>query len=76
MCTTKTTITGQGYEVDIYETRPFIGGKVASFRDKDGNDIEMGLHVFFGEHDGGWRARSLARSGARASARLGEALSA
>lgn len=32
----------QGYEVDIYEQRPFIGGKVASFRDKDGNHIEMG----------------------------------
>lgn len=39
----------QGYEVDIYESRPWIGGKVASFKDKDGNDIEMGLHVFFGE---------------------------
>lgn len=38
----------QGYEVDIYESRPFIGGKVASFQDKDGNHIEMGLHVFFG----------------------------
>ncbi|KAI7838111.1 hypothetical protein COHA_008119 [Chlorella ohadii] len=38
----------QGYEVDIYESRPWIGGKVASFKDKDGNDIEMGLHVFFG----------------------------
>lgn len=32
----------QGYEVDIFEQRPFIGGKVASFRDKDGNHIEMG----------------------------------
>ena len=32
----------QGYEVDVYEQRPFIGGKVASFRDKDGNHIEMG----------------------------------
>ena len=38
----------QGYEVDIYESRPWIGGKVASFQDKDGNHIEMGLHVFFG----------------------------
>lgn len=38
----------QGHEVDIYEARPFIGGKVASFQDKDGNHIEMGLHVFFG----------------------------
>jgi NAD(P)-binding Rossmann-like domain/Flavin containing amine oxidoreductase len=83
----------QGYEVDIYEQRPWIGGKgrhasftacrglranldpqlvqvaetlrrregekctkfsagcalaVASFKDKAGNHIEMGLHVFFG----------------------------
>ena len=38
----------QGHEVDIYESRPWIGGKVASFTDKDGNHIEMGLHVFFG----------------------------
>lgn len=38
----------QGYEVDIYESRPFVGGKVASYQDKDGNHIEMGLHVFFG----------------------------
>lgn len=38
----------QGYEVDIYDQRPWIGGKVASFKDKDGNHIEMGLHVFFG----------------------------
>ena len=29
---------------------PCVGGRpqVASFKDKDGNDIEMGLHVFFG----------------------------
>lgn len=32
----------QGYEVDIYEQRPFIGGKVASYRDRSGNHIEMG----------------------------------
>ena len=35
----------QGYEVDIYEQRPFIGGKVASYRDKSGNHIEMGYVV-------------------------------
>lgn len=34
--------------MDIYEQRPFIGGKVASFKDKNDNHIEMGLHVFFG----------------------------
>ncbi|GER46315.1 zeta-carotene desaturase [Striga asiatica] len=38
----------QGHEVDIYESRPIIGGKVGSFMDKRGNHIEMGLHVFFG----------------------------
>ncbi|KAK6163143.1 hypothetical protein DH2020_002984 [Rehmannia glutinosa] len=38
----------QGHEVDIYESRPFIGGKVGSYVDKRGNHIEMGLHVFFG----------------------------
>ncbi|KAF3454347.1 hypothetical protein FNV43_RR04794 [Rhamnella rubrinervis] len=38
----------QGHEVDIYESRKFIGGKVGSFVDKRGNHVEMGLHVFFG----------------------------
>ncbi|KAK2978444.1 hypothetical protein RJ640_023603 [Escallonia rubra] len=38
----------QGHEVDIYDSRTFIGGKVGSFVDKRGNHIEMGLHVFFG----------------------------
>tara|TARA_Y100001968_G_scaffold64102_1_gene54865 strand:- start:6496 stop:7956 length:1461 start_codon:yes stop_codon:yes gene_type:complete len=36
-----------GHEIDIYEARPFLGGKVASWEDSDGNHIEMGLHVFF-----------------------------
>ncbi|CAL9219620.1 Zeta-carotene desaturase [Arabidopsis suecica] len=38
----------QGHEVDIYDSRTFIGGKVGSFVDRRGNHIEMGLHVFFG----------------------------
>uniref|UniRef100_A0A8R7PE01 Amine oxidase domain-containing protein n=1 Tax=Triticum urartu TaxID=4572 RepID=A0A8R7PE01_TRIUA len=38
----------QGHEVDLYDSRTFIGGKVGSFVDKHGNHIEMGLHVFFG----------------------------
>ena len=37
-----------GAEVEIYESRPFVGGKVGSWVDKDGNHLEMGLHVFFG----------------------------
>ncbi len=36
-----------GHEVDLYEARPFLGGKVGSWVDDDGNHIEMGLHVFF-----------------------------
>lgn len=38
----------QGHEVELYEARSFIGGKVGSWVDSDGNHIEMGLHVFFG----------------------------
>eukprot|EP01039_Chlorochromonas_danica_P004728 gene4727-5176_t len=37
-----------GHSVKIYDARRFIGGKVGSWEDKDGNHIEMGLHVFFG----------------------------
>mmetsp|Transcript_3151 Transcript_3151/g.8525 ORF Transcript_3151/g.8525 Transcript_3151/m.8525 type:complete len:608 (-) Transcript_3151:1346-3169(-) len=37
-----------GHQVEIFESRPFVGGKVSSWQDKDGNHIEMGLHVFFG----------------------------
>jgi len=36
-----------GHDVEIYESRSFWGGKVGSWEDKDGNHIEMGLHVFF-----------------------------
>ena len=37
-----------GHQVEMFEVRPFVGGKVSSWQDKDGNHIEMGLHVFFG----------------------------
>ncbi len=37
-----------GCEVEIFESRPFVGGKVGSWVDSDGNHVEMGLHVFFG----------------------------
>ena len=37
-----------GVEVEIFESRPFVGGKVGSWVDGEGNHIEMGLHVFFG----------------------------
>ena len=37
-----------GHKVQIFESRRFHGGKVGSWKDTDGNHIEMGLHVFFG----------------------------
>ncbi|WP_040655267.1 9,9'-di-cis-zeta-carotene desaturase [Rubidibacter lacunae] len=37
-----------GCAVEIFEARPFAGGKVGSWVDADGNHVEMGLHVFFG----------------------------
>lgn len=37
-----------GHQVEIFELRPYVGGKVSSWKDGDGNHIEMGLHVFFG----------------------------
>jgi zeta-carotene desaturase len=36
-----------GHEVELFESRPFVGGKAGSWVDPDGNHIEMGLHVFF-----------------------------
>jgi zeta-carotene desaturase len=36
-----------GHQVEIYESRSFIGGKAGSWVDADGNHVEMGLHVFF-----------------------------
>jgi len=38
----------RGHQVQIFESRPFVGGKVGSWVDADGNHVEMGLHVFFG----------------------------
>jgi len=37
-----------GHQVEIFESRAFVGGKVGSWVDADGNHLEMGLHVFFG----------------------------
>jgi zeta-carotene desaturase len=39
-----------GWNVEIFESRPFVGGKVGSWVDGDGNHVEMGLHVFFGNY--------------------------
>jgi len=40
-----------GHEVSIYEARTFVGGKVGSWVDANGNHIEMGLHVFFNNYN-------------------------
>jgi len=37
-----------GHDVEMFELRPYVGGKVSSWKDNEGNHIEMGLHVFFG----------------------------
>jgi zeta-carotene desaturase len=39
-----------GHEVEMFESRPFVGGKVGSWVDAEGNHIEMGLHVFFNNY--------------------------
>jgi 15-cis-phytoene desaturase len=41
----------QGYQVDVYEKRPVLGGKWSSWQDSDGDWIETGLHVFFGAYE-------------------------
>ncbi|MEG4116345.1 9,9'-di-cis-zeta-carotene desaturase [Microcoleus sp. N9_B4] len=46
--TTAVDLVEAGHEVEIFESRPFVGGKVGSWVDPDGNHVEMGLHVFFG----------------------------
>lgn len=48
--TTAVNLVDAGHEVEIFESRPFVGGKVGSWVDADGNHIEMGLHVFFGSY--------------------------
>ena len=45
------TLVKQGYQVDVYEKRPVLGGKWSSWQDADGDWIETGLHVFFGAYD-------------------------
>jgi zeta-carotene desaturase len=46
--TTAVDLVDAGHFVEIFESRPFVGGKVGSWVDPDGNHVEMGLHVFFG----------------------------
>ena len=39
-----------GHQPIILEARDLLGGKVAAWRDKDGDVTETGLHVFFGAY--------------------------
>lgn len=39
-----------GIEPIVYEARNVLGGKVAAWKDKDGDWYETGLHIFFGAY--------------------------
>ena len=41
----------RGYDVEIYEKRKVLGGKVSVWKDKDGDSIESGLHIVFGGYE-------------------------
>ncbi|PWW82058.1 zeta-carotene desaturase [Prosthecochloris marina] len=40
-----------GYNVEIYEKRKILGGKVSVWKDNDGDSIESGLHIVFGGYE-------------------------
>jgi len=40
-----------GYQVELYEGRKLLGGKVSAWQDSDGDWVESGLHVFFGAYE-------------------------
>lgn len=39
-----------GFEPTVYEARDVLGGKVAAWKDEDGDWYETGLHIFFGAY--------------------------
>ena len=39
-----------GHKPTVYEARDILGGKVSAWQDKDGDWIETGLHIFFGDY--------------------------
>ena len=39
-----------GHEPTVYEARDVLGGKVSAWKDKDGDWVETGLHIFFGAY--------------------------
>jgi 15-cis-phytoene desaturase len=43
-------LTDQGYTPIVLERRDVVGGKVAAWKDADGDWYETGLHIFFGAY--------------------------
>lgn len=41
----------RGYEVELYEKRTVLGGKVSVWKDQDGDSVESGLHIVFGGYE-------------------------
>jgi zeta-carotene desaturase len=41
----------RGYQVELYEKRNVLGGKVSAWKDKDNDTIESGLHIVFGGYE-------------------------
>jgi 15-cis-phytoene desaturase len=41
-------LAGAGRSATVLEKRPVLGGKLSSWRDRDGDILETGLHAFFG----------------------------
>lgn len=41
-------VSAAGRTVVVLEKRPILGGKLSSWRDRDGDILETGLHAFFG----------------------------
>jgi 15-cis-phytoene desaturase len=41
-------LAGAGRRALVLEKRPLLGGKLSSWRDRDGDILETGLHAFFG----------------------------
>lgn len=39
-----------GFQPTVYESRNVLGGKVAAWKDEDGDWYETGLHIFFGAY--------------------------
>ena len=41
----------RGYDVELYEKRKVLGGKVSVWKDSDGDSVESGLHIVFGGYE-------------------------